>query len=192
MHILRSILCLVVIVALSLAVGLLSEPPASLHPAFDAWSPLARTGVEGGWTWTSWVFEHFEVVSVIGAIVVTPVGAAWLVGHLPRHIVTDPQRLFTSQERHIVAELAGGRCEGETLPFIRCRGAAEQGDHWFPWSLGGATNMQNLVCLCQRCNSSKSNRVPTFWQTQRLILRRRRYYPEGQDPRPGAKFGLRP
>ena len=65
----------------------------------------------------------------------------------------------------------------ESIFFTRCNEAAAHGDHWFPWSRGGPTSMENFVAACPGCNLAKGAKVPTFWQTQRLSWRRRRYYP---------------
>lgn len=176
-----------------LGVGLISEPPRRLSTDFDTWPGWARTCVEGCWTFGAWAYEHPKPALVIGGLAfvltVLPSVVAALVSRLPRNAATDPKRLFTRDERRTAAEFADGRCEGEWLPFVRCRGHAAQGDHWYPWSLGGATNMNNLVMLCAQHNREKSNHVPTFWMTQRLLGRRKKYYPPGLDPRPGAKYG---
>ena len=66
----------------------------------------------------------------------------------------------------------------EGLFFSRCNGAAAHGDHWFPWSKGGPTSMENFVAACVTCNTRKGAKVPTYWQTQRLVYRRRKYFPQ--------------
>lgn len=50
-------------------------------------------------------------------------------------------------------------------------------DHWWPSSMGGPDSMLNAVPACQRCNSRKSNRVPTgmpkhapSWMVANLIV----------------------
>lgn len=190
----RSVFYTLLLGMVGLLVGALTSPPASwpasLADASTTWHPAVRTAVEGVWTGVDWTLAHPQPAAILAGVVLLPMFFAALLARLPRRVATDPVRLYTADQRRLGATLAGNRCEGEWLPFIRCRGAAAQGDHWYPWSLGGATSAQNLVMLCQPCNGAKSNHVPTFWQTQRLVLRRRRYFPPERDPRPGGKYGM--
>ena len=55
--------------------------------------------------------------------------------------------------------------------------AAEHGDHFYPWSKGGSTSLQNFVATCARCNRAKRARIPSPAQQQRLERRRRDYVP---------------
>lgn len=87
----------------------------------------------------------------------------------------DPQRLYTNRDRRAGFDRAGGRCEGEWLPFVRCTRPANAGDHWLPHSKGGATSAANFVALCSMHNRSKSARIPSRFQTARLQFRRRKY-----------------
>lgn len=136
-------------------------------------------------------FAHPRAAVALTAVVVVPVALGRLISLIPRRVHTDPQRLYTVDQRRGGFERAEGRCEGEVVPFFRCPSPATQGDHWFPWSKGGPTNMENFVGLCQPCNGSKSNRIPTFWQTQRLVFRRRRYFPEHLTSTPGGRYEAR-
>ncbi|WP_458117131.1 HNH endonuclease signature motif containing protein [Arthrobacter sp. D2-10] len=54
----------------------------------------------------------------------------------------------------------------------RCSRPAEHGDHFYPWSKGGSTSLQNFVAACSRCNRSKGARIPSP-SAQRRIERRR-------------------
>lgn len=101
---------------------------------------------------------------------------------------TDPSRLFSAIQRIEGFARAGGRCELEILPFIRCRRDAHHGDHFLPWSKGGSTSMGNFVAACARCNTSKGSKVPTAFATFRLEMRRRRYFPQGMTAKPGELY----
>ncbi len=87
----------------------------------------------------------------------------------------DPMRRFTRQQRREGMARAGGQCELETGFGRRCSRAAEHGDHFYPWSKGGSTSLQNFVAACARCNRAKRARIPSPGQQQRLERRRRDY-----------------
>lgn len=91
----------------------------------------------------------------------------------------DPVRMFTAPQRAEGFSRAGGICELESMPFVRCRERASHGDHHYPWSRGGATSMLNFTAACVRCNTSKGAKVPTRFSTWRLERRRQRYFPAG-------------
>ncbi|WP_137292847.1 HNH endonuclease [Nocardioides dongxiaopingii] len=82
---------------------------------------------------------------------------------------------------------AGGRCEGSlVLLWGRCSRPAEEADHVYPWSRGGATVSSNGQALCHRCNRSKANTRPAWWYIVGLERRRRTYFPPGCDVRVSA------
>lgn len=108
-----------------------------------------------------------------------------------RKAPTDPTRMFSKAQRAEGFGRAGSRCEMEGAWFRRCRRTAAHGDHWFPWSKGGATSMGNFVAACQRCNTSKGAKVPSVFATFRLVNRRRKYFPAGLDAATGQKFAQR-
>lgn len=85
----------------------------------------------------------------------------------------DPQRLFTPSQREAGFRRARYRCEH--IGATRCTSAAEHGDHWIPWSKGGATNMKNFVALCADHNQRKSNHMPRRKQTAAIAESRRSY-----------------
>lgn len=103
----------------------------------------------------------------------------------------DPTRLFTSSQRSEGFARAGGRCELESIPFFRCRRKSSHGDHHYPWSKGGATSMANFTAACAKCNTSKGAKVPSWWSTQRMEARRRRYFPAGSPVKAGERFAHR-
>jgi len=90
----------------------------------------------------------------------------------------DPWRSFKFEARRVVMTLAGNRCEGPLLlAWGRCGKPAEEVDHIYPWSKGGATIVSNGQALCKSHNRSKSNWNPPWWYVLSLERRRRKYYP---------------
>jgi hypothetical protein len=88
-----------------------------------------------------------------------------------------------------VLERAGNRCEQATLwSWGRCRRAAEEVDHIYPWSRRGATVVSNGQAICARHNRAKADRVPSWTYIVALEFRRRRYFPEGADVRVSASM----
>ncbi|WP_458113500.1 HNH endonuclease [Arthrobacter sp. R1-13] len=88
----------------------------------------------------------------------------------------DPVRRFTRQQRREGMVRAGGQCEMEAGFRRRCSRPAEHGDHFYPWSKGGSTSLQNFVAACSRCNRAKSARIPSPGRQERLEGRRRTYF----------------
>jgi 5-methylcytosine-specific restriction endonuclease McrA len=88
----------------------------------------------------------------------------------------DPVRRFSRQQRREGMARAAGLCEMEAGFRRRCSRPAEHGDHFYPWSKGGSTSLQNFVAACARCNRTKGSRIPSPGQQAR-IERRRRDYP---------------
>lgn len=131
-----------------------------------------------------WATENPLVVLVIvGVIVLFAVVAR------PRKPVTDPIRMFSMEQRQLGFARAEGRCEmGGWIPFTRCRRKAEHGDHWIPWSKGGATDMDNFVAACSTCNIRKSNHMPLVFTTYQIASRRKRYFPHGLPRKPGHRY----
>lgn len=87
----------------------------------------------------------------------------------------DPQRRFTRHQRREGMLRAGGICELESGYGRRCTRAAEHGDHFYPWSKGGATSLRNFVAACAHCNRRKSARIPSPGMLTRLERRRASY-----------------
>lgn len=87
----------------------------------------------------------------------------------------DPVRWFTRQQRREGMARASGQCEMEAGFRRRCSRPAEHGDHFYPWSKGGSTSLQNFVAACSRCNRAKGARIPSPAQQERLERRRRTY-----------------
>lgn len=87
----------------------------------------------------------------------------------------DPVRRFSRQQRREGMARAGGQCEMEAGLRRRCSRPAEHGDHFYPWSKGGSTTLQNFVAACARCNRAKGARIPSPGQQARIERRRRGY-----------------
>ena len=87
----------------------------------------------------------------------------------------DPIRRFTRQQRRDGMSRADGQCEMEAGFRRRCTSPAEHGDHFYPWSKGGSSSLQNFVAACSRCNRAKGARIPSPRQQERLERRRRTY-----------------
>jgi hypothetical protein len=47
-------------------------------------------------------------------------------------------------------------------------------DHWYPLSVDGCpgTIADNMICLCNSCNSSKKNKPPAIWLTEKYGTRK--------------------
>ena len=167
-----------------------ATPSATPHPAgpravvhlpnvgsaFDGALHAAGTWIGG------WITSGKVPLVVIGALVVL----GWLArvirtGIRLRSTEQDPQRMFSPEQRREAFGRAGDRCEYTGLFGARCRAAAEHADHAFPWTLGGATSLDNCVASCARHNLSKGAKVLTRRQVRRLERRRRGYFHPGAD-----------
>jgi 5-methylcytosine-specific restriction endonuclease McrA len=102
----------------------------------------------------------------------------------------DPVRRFTRQQRREGMARAGGQCEMEGGFGRRCGRPAEHGDHFYPWSKGGSTSLQNFVAACARCNRAKRARIPSPGQQQRMERRRRDYVPPSSSVSVGERQPL--
>ncbi|WP_461189380.1 HNH endonuclease [Arthrobacter sp. Z4-13] len=102
----------------------------------------------------------------------------------------DPVRRFTRQQRGEGMARAGNQCELESEFGRRCGRPAEHGDHFYPWSKGGSTSLQNFVAACARCNRAKRARVPSPGQQQRMERRRRDYLPPSSSVSVGERQPL--
>ena len=103
----------------------------------------------------------------------------------------DPVRRFTRQQRRDGMARAGGVCELEAALRRRCSRPAEHGDHFYPWSRGGATSLQNFVAACARCNRTKGARLPSPGRQRRLERRRREYFPPSEPLAVGERRSVR-
>lgn len=91
----------------------------------------------------------------------------------------DPRRMFSTAERTVGFARAGNQCEFARWVFFRCTRTATHGDHFIPWSKGGATSMRNFVAACPTCNTTKGAVMPSRAARSLMAGRRRRYFPVG-------------
>ena len=73
---------------------------------------------------------------------------------------TDTYQRSTAIDRYVRARDRRCRWPGCTAPAIRC-----EMDHTRDWARGGATEVRNLACLCQRHNTQKQF---TRWSVRQL------------------------
>jgi len=153
-----------------LAVAVMSALMAKAAPAAGA-GPASAAGVLRG------LFDGVVAAAAFPGIaaIVLIIAAAVVAGRDVRR--RDPVRRFTRQQRREGMARADGRCELETGFGRRCGRPAEHGDHFYPWSKGGSTSLQNFVAACARCNRAKRARIPSPGQQRRMERRRREYLP---------------
>lgn len=153
-----------------LAVAVMSALTAKAAPATGA-GPSAAAGVLRG------VVEGVvAAVALPGvAAVVLGIAAAVITGRDVRR--RDPVRRFTRQQRREGMARADGLCELEAGFGRPCARPAEHGDHFYPWSKGGSTSLQNFVAACARCNRAKRARIPSPGLQRRMERRRREHLP---------------
>ncbi|WP_307856993.1 HNH endonuclease [Pseudarthrobacter albicanus] len=113
------------------------------------------------------------VIAPGALVVILTIAAAIISGRDVRR--RDPVRRFTRQQRRDGMARAGGQCELEAGFQRRCSRPAEHGDHFYPWSKGGSTSLQNFVAACGRCTRAKSARIPSPRQQEKIERRRRDY-----------------
>lgn len=97
----------------------------------------------------------------------------------------DPDRWFSRailREGHV---RAGHRCEySDTRTGERCMNRSSEGDHFFPYSKGGASTQQNMVSSCRWHNQWKRARI-LHDELPVIEERRRSYFPAGVSVRVG-------
>ena len=127
---------------------------------------------------------EYPLLLVAAAAVFVVVLANWARPGMPRK---DPKRAFDSRQSSVGMLRADHRCEMGLL--FRCKRGAHHGDHFFPHSRGGATNLENFVAACPRHNLAKGARMPSRALQTAIELRRGRYFNPGVDVSAGAWFG---
>lgn len=128
-------------------------------------------------------------VLVVGAATVILILAALRVRARRRASqARDPRRMYSAHDRQIGFERAGAQCEYARWFLWRCTRTAEHGDHFIPWSQGGATTMANFVASCPRCNTSKGAKMPALIDRVTLQSRRRGYFPHSVPRAAGQRF----
>lgn len=148
----------------SVALALIPKPKGQARPGVSGVSDIFR-----------WMVDAvLAAVALPGLfVVVLVIVAAVIHGRDVRR--RDPVRRFTRQQRREGLARAGGRCQMEAGFSRRCSWAAEHGGHFYPWSKGGSTSLQNFGAACAQCNRTKGARVPSPGQQARIERRRLDY-----------------
>lgn len=102
----------------------------------------------------------------------------------------DPRRMFNAKERTAGFQRAQNQCEFARWVFFRCTRTASHGDHFIPWTKGGATSMRNFVASCPTCNTTKGAAMPSASAQRLMAARRTRYFPSGIPRDAGERFGM--
>lgn len=136
------------------------------------------------------------IIGRVGSAAALPLVVAAVLG-IAAAVVTrrdvrrrDPIRRFTRQQRREGMARANGLCELEAGFGRRCGRPAEHGDHFYPWSKGGSTSLQNFVAACARCNRAKRANIPSPGQQRRMERRRREYLPPSSSVSVGERQPL--
>lgn len=132
---------------------------------------------------TQFAGEHPVIIGAAAILAVLFI-VNWTRPAMPRR---DPKRRFDRAQTQAGMSRAGHQCEMGT--FIRCRQASAHGDHFFPHTRGGASNLTNFVAACQRHNLSKGAKMPSRSLQFAIEVRRARYFPPGQNRTAGCWFG---
>ncbi|TNB74217.1 HNH endonuclease [Arthrobacter sp. BB-1] len=166
-------------IAVAVVTALSSKPAPAVGTG-----PSAAAGVLSG-----------MVENVVAAVALPGVAAVFL--GIAAAVITgrdvrrrDPVRRFTRQQRREGMARAAGLCELEAGFGRRCGRPAEHGDHFYPWSKGGSTSLQNFVAACARCNRAKRANIPSPGQQQRMERRRREYLPPSSSVSVGERHPL--
>ena len=122
-------------------------------------------------------FSEF-VTFIIGVIVFRYVMkmTLWIVRKARKRHQRRMARAFPQNMRVAAFNRAGNQCEFSN-GINRCRNRAEHADHFYPFSAGGATSVQNLVAACSGHNLSKGAKIPSMLEKSRIEARRKRYFP---------------
>ncbi|MEV4990319.1 HNH endonuclease [Pseudarthrobacter sp. LMD1-1-1.1] len=153
-----------------LAVSVMTALTAKAAPVSGAGSSVAAGVLRG-------MFDRVVSAAALPLVVVVVLGIAAAVVSRRDMRRRDPVRRFTRQQRREGMARANGLCELEAGFGRRCGRPAEHGDHFYPWSKGGSTSLQNFVAACARCNRAKRANIPSPGQQRRMERRRREYLP---------------
>lgn len=99
------------------------------------------------------------------------------------HQSTD-ERIFSQEQKRLGHARAGHQCEF-SVGLSRCPRRSQHADHFFPFSRGGATSMQNFVAACEFHNLSKGAKMPSALDKSRIEIRRKNYFPALTEVRVG-------
>lgn len=157
-------------VLLWLAVSVMTALQAKAAPVSGAGPSVAGAVLRG-------MFDRVVSAAALPVVVAVVLGIAAAVVTSRDVRRRDPVRRFTRPQRREGMARADGLCELEAGFGRRCGRPAEHGDHFYPWSKGGSTSLQNFVAACARCNRTKRARIPSPGQQRRMERRRREYLP---------------
>jgi 5-methylcytosine-specific restriction endonuclease McrA len=119
------------------------------------------------------------VTIFLPALLLAGLGLAALRQRSQDRLRRDPRRQFSAEQRREGLARAGGICELEAGYRRRCQRPATHGIHFFPWSAGGSTTMENFTAACSRCRRFRGPRCPSPGAQRRFEERRRSYFPAG-------------
>lgn len=161
--------------------------PARVDPPFEG--PVHPDAGNGGLTRAAEFVQH-AAGAIPAWMWVTAACAVVLAGRRRAWRRRDSVRFFDGAQRHAARTRAGHRCEysARWTPWARCSRPAQEADHFFPWSRGGATTTANLVASCRWHNQAKGARQPTAVTAWVIAARRRAYFPPGERRRPGQWY----
>lgn len=166
-----------------LSVALLSALTAKATPPVGAGTSSAAGVLRD-------MFDHVIAAVALPGAVAAALGIAAAITACRDIRRRDPVRRFTRQQRREGMTRADGLCELETGFGRRCGRPAEHGDHFYPWSKGGSTSLQNFVAACARCNRAKRARIPSPGEQRRMERRRREYLPPSSSVSVGERQPL--
>lgn len=166
-----------------LAASVMTALTAKAPPVSGAGPSVAAEVLRG-------MFDRVVSAAALPLVVAVVLGiaAAVIAGRDVRR--RDPVRRFTRQQRREGMARANGLCELEAGLGRRCGRTAEHGDHFYPWSKGGSTSLQNFVAACARCNRAKRANIPSPGQQRRMERRRREYLPPSSSVSVGERHPL--
>jgi 5-methylcytosine-specific restriction endonuclease McrA len=93
---------------------------------------------------------------------------------------------FPAKVRVAAYKRAQGACEGCTAPLLPGR---FQYDHRLPVAMGGASSLDNCVCLCSACHGSKTAErdIPTIAKSNRVRNKHIGAATKTRHPLPGGR-----
>lgn len=119
-----------------------------------------------------------DVINIVGFLLLARLGF-WILNRSFRKArkvrAQALGRNFPSEIKAAGNKRAGYQCEFSN-GLSRCKNRAEHGDHFYPWSKGGASTLRNYVASCSQHNLSKGSKMPSSVEKARIEARRKRYF----------------
>ena len=89
----------------------------------------------------------------------------------------DKRRKYSLKQKEYILSKTGGKCAHCGKPLTI---STMQKDHSIPWSKGGPSNVENIVPLCEECNTDKADKIyppeKYFFYVKKPILRKMQEY----------------